>query len=59
LSKLDAIASIEINCCTCNLPVIFENMLLCDLCGRWYHQSCAGIQPKDSQSFEWTCMMCT
>ena len=32
------------NYCTCNLPECVEDMIQCDRCNVWYHQSCVNFQ---------------
>ena len=48
--------TIEMNC-PCGLPNSMENMLGCDSCGRWFHESCSNIETTDfDKSF--CCQFC-
>lgn len=43
--------------CDCELPEVFDDMIECDGCERWYHQRCVGVaSPTVSQ--KWFCKEC-
>jgi hypothetical protein len=43
--------------CECKLPEEYDNMILCDLCGKWFHFGCVGYDTSISN--EWLCRLCT
>ena len=45
--------------CECKLPEEYDNMILCDLCGKWFHFGCVGYDTSISTSNEWLCRLCT
>ena len=45
--------------CECKLPEEYDNMILCDLCGKWFHFGCVGYDTSISISNEWLCRLCT
>ena len=45
--------------CECKLPEEYDNMILCDLCGQWFHFRCVEYDTSLSTSNEWLCRLCT
>jgi hypothetical protein len=43
----------------CKLPEEYDNMILCDLCGQWFHFRCVEYDTSLSTSNEWLCRLCT
>jgi hypothetical protein len=43
----------------CKLPEEYDNMILCDLCGQWFHFRCVEYATSLSTSNEWLCRLCT
>ena len=46
--------TVPIDCIHCNMPNIFEDMMGCDGCQRWKHNSCGST----SNSKSWLCTFC-
>ena len=44
--------------CDCELPESYDDMIACDNCDNWYHQSCVGIQSEPTDD-EWICNECS
>ncbi|XP_053683167.1 uncharacterized protein LOC128733540 [Sabethes cyaneus] len=47
----------EINCDICRMPDD-SRMVACDLCGKWYHFVCVGVD-SSVQDRDWSCENCT
>ncbi|CAB4009128.1 retrotransposable element [Paramuricea clavata] len=45
--------------CECKLPEEYDNMISCDLCGKWFHFGCVEYDISISTSNEWLCRLCT
>ena len=48
--------------CYCNMPEDYDDMIQCETCKEWFHQSCAGLQgmsKRQMQKLEWACKGCT
>ena len=46
--------------CECKLSEEYDNMILCDLCGQWFHFRCvAEYDTSLSTSNELLCRLCT
>jgi hypothetical protein len=39
-------------------PEEYDNMILCDLCGQWFHFRCLEYDTSLSISNEWLCRLC-
>lgn len=46
------------NCKACNRPDHAENMVACDICGTWFHYTCAGVQ-SCIRNDSWCCGYCS
>ena len=45
--------------CECKLSEEYDNMILCDLCGQWFHFRCVKYDTSLSTSNELLCRLCT
>ena len=45
--------------CECKLSEEYDNMILCDLCGQWFHFRCVEYDTSLSTSNELLCRLCT
>ncbi|KAE8739578.1 hypothetical protein FOCC_FOCC014921 [Frankliniella occidentalis] len=45
--------------CTCRLPSSFDDeMVMCEKCSKWYHNSCAGLDGNNTPD-AWYCLECS
>ena len=56
--RKNKIYHIEADCCSCKLPNLYDNMIGCENCDNWFHNSCANINRTICDSLNFVCNFC-
>lgn len=49
---------IYLDCSKCSLSNIYDDMISCEFCTKWFHNSCVGLDDDFRDSFIFTCDNC-
>ena len=52
------IYTIEMDCSACTLPNLYDDMVQCNQCDKWYHVCCTPIDQTITDSFAFNCDFC-